>query len=204
MKVHGNRPIHWKENIKERHLSVHRNFFCSGIHVLLILFGWLVRWGLYSRKANVFWGIASKFFLKQHVEFLCSSHLPLSSYLSFSSRWCFHPVVLLQSQLGRKPVSFYQMSDLYMSGNLPKAIHVFSMRMVKTLFVHEILLPNYVNHIQAIIFQFIQSAEFKICRVYPLLRVKSFCKRRCPEYNKNTFSGDGLVLVLLVEAWSYS
>ena len=67
--------------------------------------GWLVRWKGGGQTTGVLWGAVPSFSSKQHVTFLCSSHLAFSP--SASSRWCNNAVVPIQLRFGRNPSLFY-------------------------------------------------------------------------------------------------
>ena len=49
----------------------------SAPYVLFILIGWFVRSEVSGCIAVVLWGVASRICSKQHVAFLCSSHLAM-------------------------------------------------------------------------------------------------------------------------------
>ena len=88
---------------------------------------------------------AFRIHFKQHVTFLCYSHVAFSQCISLASKLCIHTVVLMQPHLGRNPILIYQRSDFHMISNLSIAVHTFPMHMLASLSVDEILLPKYVN-----------------------------------------------------------
>ena len=73
-----------------------------------VLFGWFVRWEVSGCTAAVLWGVTSRICEKQHILFSCSSHPAFSlSILLMLRRWI-HAEVLIQPQLVRNPILFYQ------------------------------------------------------------------------------------------------
>ena len=98
--------IHVYESIRERSLWFRPKFSSNAWPVLCVLFSWFVRWQVSGRTAAVLLGVASS--SKQHVTFSSNSHLIFSPDISLASRWCICTVVLIQPQLGRNVVLFYQ------------------------------------------------------------------------------------------------
>ena len=69
-------------------------FPSSALHVLFFLLGWFERWEASGCTAVVLLGVASRICSKQHIAFLRSSHLALSSVVSLESQRCYRTVVL--------------------------------------------------------------------------------------------------------------
>ena len=68
---------------------------------------WIVeKWKVSGHAASTLKGVAPRICSKQHVVFLCSSHLAFSSYVLLASMWCTHMVVLTEPHLRRNPVLF--------------------------------------------------------------------------------------------------
>ena len=95
--------------------------------------------------AAILWSATSWICSKQHAAFLCSCHQAFSPNVSLESRWGNPTVVLIQLQLGKIPVLFYQKSDFHMIDNLLIAVDAFPINMLTSLSVNDILLLRYVN-----------------------------------------------------------
>ena len=89
---------HWHVNLQEvkgeSHLWVYLFFFSNA--TCLILLGWFVRSEVSGCTAAVLCSAANRIWSKQHVVFLCISHLAFSSGVLLVSMWCIHTVVLIQ------------------------------------------------------------------------------------------------------------
>ena len=102
--------------------------------------------GLWDRKqvAGKMLDVASGIFSKQHIAFLCSSHLPFSPYIVLMFMWCIHTVIL--TQLGRNPILIYWRDQISIwLIILSIAFRAFTRCILTSLLVDEILLPRYVN-----------------------------------------------------------
>ena len=118
-------------------------FTSCALYVLIILFGWLMRWEVRSRIAVALWSTASRIYSKQNAPSLCSSQLAFSTIVSVDSN---QTIVLIRLQRGRTPVFILsERSDFYVVDNLSKAVHVLTMLLWTWLLVDKILLPKYMN-----------------------------------------------------------
>ena len=60
-----------------------------------------------SHTVAILWGAASRICSKQHAAYFCSFHLGFSPcFFFFETKWCIHPQVMTQLQVGRIPVLF--------------------------------------------------------------------------------------------------
>ena len=108
-----------RESRKENPLRVRPCFSSSVPHILFVLPGWFGRWKTGGCTAVVLLGADPKICLRQHVLFLCCSHLAFSRYL-FASMWCNHIVVWTQvcqvfrgyCKLGRNQVLFHRIDQI--------------------------------------------------------------------------------------------
>ena len=96
------------DSIRERRFCVRPYFNISTQHVLFVKLEWFMRWEESCRTAAILLSVTSMISSKQRVALLCSSHLAFSAHVSLASMWCIYTVVLIQPQLGRNPVLFYQ------------------------------------------------------------------------------------------------
>ena len=76
-------------------------------------------------------------------QFLCSSHLTFSLYVSLKSKWCIYTIVLTWVQAQKN--SYFNLSEgsyFLIVVNLSITVHVFPMPMLKSLSFNEIFLPR--------------------------------------------------------------
>ena len=105
--VDQNSHVYLLKSIKDFRLRIPPCFSSSALHVFFTLLQWFVRWGISGRTAAILGGLASRNCSK----FLRSSCLAFCVLLAFM--WCIHRVVWIQLQLGRSPISSYQIDQSF-------------------------------------------------------------------------------------------
>ena len=95
------------------------------------------------RTATALLDATSRICPKHPSVFLCSPHLAFFSMSFQRVRGCIHTIVLTQTQLGRNPVLFYQISIRSIICQYQSRL--FPMCLLASLSVDEIRLPMYVN-----------------------------------------------------------
>ena len=119
-----------------------RPYFSSrASYVLFVLFGWFVKW-----EADDFWGVPSRICSKQHVAFLCSSHLAFLS-TCFVLIYVVHLYRSIYTGAAWKNSCFIfsVRSDYQMIDNQSTAFHALARHMLTLPSVDEIFLPMYMN-----------------------------------------------------------
>ena len=86
--------------IRERRFRVRSWFSSSTPHVLFVLFGLFVRWKMSGCTAVVLTVVDIRICSKQHITFLCSSHLAFTQSISLAFMCCTQSVELTQLQFG--------------------------------------------------------------------------------------------------------
>ena len=112
----------------------------------LVILGGFVRWKVAGRTAVVLYGATSRICLKQQVAFLCCSHIVFFS-IHFVRIQLVHPYSSIDTATAWKKSYFILSgrSDFHMIDNLSIIVHTFSMCILTSLSVDEILLLWYVN-----------------------------------------------------------
>ena len=137
--------VHVKESIKERRLSLFHHSSSIAQHVLFVLLGWFLRWGVSGRTTAIFESATSRICSKQHTVFM--------KIQSRCFPMCFVKIRVVQLCSNNDTATIWKKSrsilserlDFHMIDNLSIAINAFTMRILTSLSGDEILLPRCVN-----------------------------------------------------------
>ena len=89
------------ETFKECRFFVWPCFSRSGLHVLFVFLGWIVRWGISGQLFFFFNLVRFPWFYQNSTIFSCVVSTELIYWILLASIWCINAVVLTQPQLER-------------------------------------------------------------------------------------------------------